>query len=101
MTKKNVKPVPFKYFHEVMKEEQELLKLSYEESVRQRNERKMKEPYTIIHTKEFSCEDDHPLVYYVVDEKGEGVCEYCYKRFKYEEKKENRDFVNDVLRGGQ
>ena len=101
MTKKNVKPAPFKYFHEVLKEEQELLKLSYEESVRQRNERKMKEPYTIIHTKEFSCEDDHPLVYYVVDEKGEAVCEYCYKRFKYEEKKDNQEFVNDVLRGGQ
>ena len=42
MTKKNVKPAPFKYFHEVMKEEQELLKLSYEESVRQREERKKK-----------------------------------------------------------
>ena len=39
MTKKNVKPAPSKYFHEVMKEEQELLKLSYEESVRQREER--------------------------------------------------------------
>ena len=42
MTKKNVKPAPSKYFHEVMKEEQELLKLSYEESVRQREERKNK-----------------------------------------------------------
>ena len=101
MTKKNVKPVPFKYFHEKMKEEKELLELSMKESFRQRDERKMKEPYTIIHTKEFNCADDHPLVYYVVNEKGEGVCEYCYKRFKYEEKKENRDFVNDVLRGGQ
>ena len=43
----------------------------------------MKEPYTIIHTKEFNCADDHPIVYYVVDEKGEGMCEYCCKRFKY------------------
>ena len=43
MTKKNVKPAPSKYFHEVMKEEQELLKLSYEESVRQREERKNRE----------------------------------------------------------
>jgi hypothetical protein len=43
MTKKNVKLAPSKYFHEVMKEEQELLKLSYEESVRQREERKNKE----------------------------------------------------------
>ena len=101
MTKKNVKPVPFKYFHEKMKEEQDLLNLSMKESFRQRDERKMKEPYTIIHTKEFNCADDHPIVYYVVDEKGEGVCEYCYKRFKYEEKKSNTDFINDVLRGGQ
>jgi len=52
---------------------------------------------TIIHTKEFSCEDDHPLVYYVVDENNEGLCGYCAKKFKYVEK----DFVNDVLRGGQ
>ena len=42
MTKKNVKRVPSKYFHENLKEEQELLKLSYEESVRQREERKNK-----------------------------------------------------------
>ena len=83
------------------KKEQELLNMSMKEAFRQRDERKMKEPYTIIHTKEFNCEDDHPLVYYVVNEKGEGMCEYCAKRFKYEEKKENRDFVNDVLRGGQ
>jgi uncharacterized Zn-finger protein len=101
MTKKNVKPVPFKYFHEKMKEEQDLLNLSMKESFRQRDERKMKEPYTIIHTKDFNCADDHPIVYYVVNEKGEGVCEYCYKRFKYEEKKSNTDFINDVLRGGQ
>jgi hypothetical protein len=32
-----------KYFHEVMKEEQDLLKLSDEESVRQKEERKNKE----------------------------------------------------------
>ena len=83
------------------KKEQELLNMSMKEAFRQRDERKMKEPYTIIHTKEFNCADDHPIVYYVVNEKGEGMCEYCAKRFKYEEKKENRDFVNDVLRGGQ
>ena len=83
------------------KKEQELLNMSMKEAFRQRDERKMKEPYTIIHTKEFNCSDDHPIVYYVVDEKGEGVCEYCYQKFKYEEKKDNQDFVNDVLRGGQ
>ena len=83
------------------KKEQELLNMSMKEAFRQRDERKMKEPYTIIHTREFNCADDHPIVYYVVDEKGEGVCEYCYQKFKYEEKKDYQDFVNDVLRGGQ
>ena len=81
------------------KKEQELLNMSMKEAFRQRDERKMKEPYTIIHTKEFSCEDDHPLVYYVVDEMGEGMCEYCCKRFKYEEKKDDKNWANDVLRG--
>ena len=65
------------------KKEQELLNMSMKESFRQRDERKMKEPYTIIHTKEFNCADDHPIVYYVVDKNGEGMCEYCCKRFKY------------------
>ena len=81
------------------KKEQELLNMSMKEAFRQRDERKMKEPYTIIHTKEFSCEDDHPLVYYVVNEKGEGMCEYCAKRFKYEEKKDDKNWANDVLKG--
>jgi len=43
----------------------------------------------IIHTKEFHCADDHPIVYYVVDENNEGVCEYCSAKFRYEEKKED------------
>ena len=81
------------------KKEQELLNMSMKEAFRQRDERKMKEPYTIIHTKDFNCADDHPIVYYVVDEKGEAVCEYCYKRFKYEEKKDNKDLVNNTLKG--
>ena len=83
------------------KKEQELLNMSMKEAFRQRDERKMKEPYTIIHTKEFNCADDHPIVYYVVNEKGEGMCEYCAKRFKYEEKKDDNNWANDVLRGGQ
>ena len=81
------------------KKEQELLNMSMKEAFRQRDERKMKEPYTIIHTKEFNCADDHPIVYYVVNEKGEGMCEYCAKRFKYEEKKDDKNWANDVLRG--
>jgi hypothetical protein len=42
MTKKIVKPAPSKFFHEKMLEEQELLKMSYEESVRQKEERTKK-----------------------------------------------------------
>ena len=37
----------------------------------------------IIHTKEFYCDDDHPIVYYVVDKNNQGVCEYCYTKFIY------------------
>ena len=36
---RTTKEKKIKYFHEVIREEQELLKLSYEESVRQREER--------------------------------------------------------------
>ena len=64
-----------------------------------RKTKQVKEPYTIIHTKEFNCADDHPIVYYTVNEKGEGMCEYCCRRFKYEEKKDTKNFVLDVLRG--
>ena len=35
----------------------------------------------IIHTKEFSCDVDHPIVYYVVDNNNEGVCEFCNAKF--------------------
>ena len=40
----------------------------------------------IIYTKTFSCANDHPIVYYVVDEDNEGICEYCYTKFIYKEK---------------
>jgi DNA-directed RNA polymerase subunit RPC12/RpoP len=53
----------------------------------------------IIHTKEFHCDDDHPIVYYVVDENNEGMCEYCSTKFIYKEKKNNKDFVNKILKG--
>jgi len=47
----------------------------------------------IIHTKTFSCADDHPIVYYTVDKDNKGVCEYCYTKFLYEEK----DFHTKML----
>jgi uncharacterized Zn-finger protein len=69
----------------------------------------MKE-YKIISTKEFYCDgsknehEKHPRVYYTFDnkvdstdktDKGYVVCEYCYQKFKYEDK----DFVNRILKG--
>ena len=49
----------------------------------------------IIHTKTFSCVNDHPIVWYTFDnkidstdktDKGYVVCEYCYDKFMYKEK---------------
>jgi uncharacterized Zn-finger protein len=50
------------------------------------NHQKLKMKPKIIHTKEFYCDDDHPIVYYVVDENNEGICEYCSAKFLYKEK---------------
>ena len=52
----------------------------------------------IIHTKTFSCADDHPIVYYTVNENNKGVCEYCYTKFIYEPKSTD-DYVNKILKG--
>ena len=47
----------------------------------------------VIHTKTFSCENDHPIVWYTFDnkvdspkktDKGHVACEYCYDKFVYE-----------------
>jgi len=90
-------------FYDHMLKEKELLDMSMKESFRQRDERKMRESYTIIHTEQFYCDgseddfDKHPRVHYTFNnkvdstdktDKGYVVCEYCYKRFKYEEKNE-------------
>ena len=40
----------------------------------------------IIHTKTFSCAEDHPIVWYTVDNENKAVCEYCYTKFLYEPK---------------
>ena len=47
----------------------------------------------IIHTKTFSCADDHPIVWYTVDKDNKGVCEYCYTKFLYKPK----DFHTKML----
>jgi len=57
---------------------------------------------TIIHTKTFSCSNDHPIVWYTFDnkidstkktDKGYVVCEYCYTKFLYKPK----DFHTKML----
>ena len=40
----------------------------------------------IIHTKTFSCDDDHPIVWYTFDETNKALCGYCATEFVYEEK---------------
>ena len=51
----------------------------------------------IIHTKAFSCADDHPIVYYTVDENNEGVCEYCSAKFIYQPEKTPSEEMQDEL----
>ena len=40
----------------------------------------------VIHTKTFSCADDHPIVWYTFDETNKALCGYCAAQFVYEEK---------------
>ena len=49
--------------------------------------------HKIIHTKTFSCDNDHPIVWYTVDENNKGVCEYCNTKFLYKPK----DFHTKML----
>ena len=51
----------------------------------------------IIHTKAFSCADDHPIVYYTVDENNEAVCEYCSAKFIYQPEKTPSEEIQDEL----
>ena len=39
----------------------------------------------IIHTKTFSCANDHPIVWYTFDN-NKAMCEYCATHFVYEPK---------------
>jgi hypothetical protein len=40
----------------------------------------------VIHTRTFSCADDHPIVYYAFDDNNRAMCEYCAAQFVYEPK---------------
>ena len=74
----------------------------------------------VIHTKTFSCANDHPIVWYTFDnkvdstkktDKGYVVCEYCYDKFVYEPEEKTYseemqdkiepidNYVNKVLKG--
>jgi len=35
------------------------------------------ERITIVHNKEIKCDNDHPVVYYTIEENGFAVCGYC------------------------
>ena len=48
----------------------------------------------IIHTKTFSCADDHPIVWYTFDETNKALCGYCAAQFVYEEE----DFHTKMLK---
>ena len=47
----------------------------------------------VIHTKTFSCADDHPIVWYTFDKTNKTLCGYCATQFVYEEK----DFHTKML----
>ena len=51
----------------------------------------------IIHTKTFSCADDHPIVYYTVDENNEAICEYCSAKFIYQPEKTSSEKMQDKI----
>lgn len=59
-----------------------------------KEEYEKKKKFTIIHTKKFSCANDHPIVWYMVDDENKAVCEYCYTKFLYEPKE---DFHTKML----
>ena len=55
---------------------------------------------TVIHTKTFSCANDHPIVWYTFDKDNKAMCEYCATQFVYEpkdfytKKKEEREILD-------
>jgi len=57
------------------------------------NHQKLKMKPKIIHTKTFSCADDHPIVWYTFDENNKAICGYCATQFVYEKE----DFYTKML----
>ena len=65
----------------------------------------------VIHTKIFSCDDDHPIVWYTFDDNNKAMCEYCATQFVYEPEEKTYseemqdkiepidNYVNKILKG--
>ncbi len=65
----------------------------------------------VIHTRTFSCANDHPIVWYTFDKENKAMCEYCATHFIYEPKERTYseemqdkiepidDYVNKILKG--
>ena len=51
----------------------------------------------VIHTRTFSCGDDHPIVWYTFDENNKAMCEYCATQFVYEPRKIKTEEVMKIL----
>ena len=51
----------------------------------------------VIHTKTFSCDDDHPIVWYTFDENNKAICGYCATQFVYEEERPPSEALQDKL----
>jgi cysteine desulfuration protein SufE len=50
----------------------------------------------VIHTRKFSCADDHPIVWYTFDDNDKAMCEYCSTHFVYEAKDFYADLLNEM-----
>ena len=46
----------------------------------------------VIHTRTFSCADDHPIVYYTFDDNNKAMCEYCSTQFVDEPGSDDPDY---------
>ena len=74
------------------------------------NDTSMDEP-KIINTKTFSCDNDHPIVWYTFDNNNKAMCDYCATQFIYEpiektysEEMQDKiepidNYVNKILKG--
>ena len=43
-----------------------------------------KERITIVHNRKIKCDNDHPVVYYTIEEDGFAICGYCDMKYVFE-----------------